>query len=401
MTWLLRQDIASRIEQARIAHKVSADERANYEARVGNTSAARSDRVSRVAGSVMEISVAGVLTKYPDIFAWLFYGENTAYTDVIEALAVAESDPAIKSVTLNVDSPGGSVHGLFDLLGVLQSFSKKVEVVSPGAASAAYAIAAVAPGKIRATNAAAEFGSVGVVASYQIPSDVQLIDITSTNAPNKRPDVTTEEGQAVIRAELDALHELFVGAIAEGRGMTSDEVNERFGQGGMLIASEAKKRGMIDSIAQPAARVERKQSANAENKGKIQMDESELKAQHPELYAAVLAKGKEAGHKEGHEAGVADERKRVGAHLKLGKTTGALDVAFAAIESGVSTLDEAVHADYQAAAFKSAQVSARTEESAAAEAAGADAAPETTETAGPDLQEQALAIFNSKGAVRA
>ena len=48
---------------------------------------------------------------------------------------------------------------------------------------------------------------------------------------------------------VDGLDELFAEAIADGRGTTIEKVNADFGQGATLLADEAVKRGMIDSIA--------------------------------------------------------------------------------------------------------------------------------------------------------
>lgn len=105
-------------------------------------------------------------------------------------------------------------------------------------------------------------------------------------------------------------------------------------------------------------------------KGHHAMNKDELKAQHPELYAAVVNEGREAGI----TAGTEQERKRVLAHLKLGKTSGAEKVAHDAIASGASTMDEQVFAEYQAAAMNRRDASNRQADSDAAGAATAGAA---------------------------
>lgn len=199
-----------------------------------------------VAGDVGEIAIVGLLTARPSFVAWLLGVGNTVYSDVQAALAQAAADPTIKRVVLAVNSPGGQVDGLFDCLAALESFTKPISTRASFAASAAYAIASLG-GKITATGPAATFGSIGVAASFTV--DPSQVDITSTAAPNKRPDVSTPEGQAVVRAELDDLHALFADAIARGRGTTVARVNAEFGRGGVVLAAEAKKRGMVDAIA--------------------------------------------------------------------------------------------------------------------------------------------------------
>ena len=65
------------------------------------------------------------------------------------------------------------------------------------------------------------------------------MQIASSAAPNKRPDVSTPAGQAVVRAELDDLHALFAERIAKGRShatgktYTVAQINSDFGAGGM------------------------------------------------------------------------------------------------------------------------------------------------------------------------
>ncbi len=393
--WLLKQGLAERLERARGTLKYTAEDQRRFEAESERPAPAPAPaksqlpRIAVAAGSNMQISIEGILTKKRDFFAWLFYGANTSYLDVQAALAAAEQDPAIKTVVLFIDSPGGNVDGLFDLLGSLQAFTKKVEKRVSLAASAAYGIAAVAPGKIIATNRAAMFGSIGVAATYFV--DEHLVDIASTEAPKKRPDVTTEEGKAVVREELDAIHELFVEAIAKGRGTTVADVNENFGRGAVLLADEAKELGMIDAIAKPPASPARNASADAEapRREKI-MNEDELKAQHPELFNAVLERGRRAGREagltEGETAGVQTERKRVLAHLKLADATGAMNVARGAIESGASTTDEGVFAEYQAAAFKRSAVTTRQQETS--EAAAAVTGATAPDAASGDLGDQ-------------
>jgi ClpP class serine protease len=199
-----------------------------------------------VKNGTAEIAVDGVLTERPSFLAFLFGGGNTSYLGIRNALAKADADPTVREARFTINSPGGEVSGLFETLSAVEVFSKPKSVISSKAASAAYAIASAA-GAITATNSAAQFGSIGVVQSFTV--DAKRVDVTSTDAPNKRPDVTTEEGKAVVRAELDAVHELFVEAIARGRKASVTDVNTKFGRGGIVLARTAKQLGMIDAIS--------------------------------------------------------------------------------------------------------------------------------------------------------
>jgi ClpP class serine protease len=195
--------------------------------------------------------VDGILTERRDFMAWWLGYANTTYADIRQSIALAEIDPAVKRIEYRVSSPGGNVDGLFDTLGTIQDAKKPQSVITSYAASAAFAISAVA-GKITATNAAVQIGSIGVAASFFVSPEE--VDITNRDSPNKRPDPTSEEGKAVIQDELDALFELFIDAIAKGRGTTMRDVRENFGRGSVFVAGEAKRRGMIDKVQRPMLR---------------------------------------------------------------------------------------------------------------------------------------------------
>lgn len=382
MAWLLKPEVARALQEGRASrYQPTLEERARFADAMREAYADRdadSPRILRVAGDVAEIEVEGVLTEKPDCFALLFGGGNTTYAGIRKSLAMADANPDVKRIVLRIASPGGQVTGLFETLAAIEATAKPISVVSSLAASAAYGIAAVA-GPIEAVTPASEFGSIGVAVSLFL--DDQVVDIASTDAPNKRPDVTTEEGLAVIRQELDALHEVFVDAIARGRShntgkaITPETVNAEFGRGGMFVASQAKKRGMIDKTSARIVRTRSGARAESDDNEAPAVPEKELdmsaltleqlKTQHPEAYAAALT--------EGEKQGETKERKRVLAHLKLAETTGANQVARKAIESGASTMDEDVHAEYLSAAINRRDSNARQTDSDNAGAALAGA----------------------------
>jgi len=339
--WLLKEDVARAMREAKLAGiQPTEEERSKFADAMRDTYAGKTAEQPRnlnIAGNVAQIDIDGVLTEKPDCLALLFGGGNTTYGSIRKALAQADADPNVQSIVLNISSPGGQVTGLFETFAALEGTKKPISVRASLAASAAYGIAAVA-GPIQAVTPAAEFGSIGVAVRLFLDEDV--VDIASTEAPRKRPDYSTDEGKAIIREELDAFHELFVDAIARGRGTKSGAVNSEFGRGGVLLAKQAMERGMIDSIAaQPrrsrsGKRAEENDAEPSEappNKAadggttEIEtMNIDQLKAQHPELYKAV------------GEAAVAEERDRVDAHLTAGEASGDMKTAIDSIRSGTA-----------------------------------------------------------------
>lgn len=355
--WLLEPSVFRAMRKAREAGAApSLDAQAAYEARYSAESA-NGSRVLSIAGDVAEVRVSGVITKSPDLFAMLFGGGNTTWPEIVSALAEADANPSVKRVELSIDSPGGSVAGMFDAMAAVQAIKKPTRaVVRNVAASAAYGLGSQAD-EIVAANRATSFGSIGVAATFYV--DDNEVDVTSTAAPKKRPDVTTEEGRAMVREELDAYHELFVEAIASARGVTVEKVNAEYGQGATLLADEALKRGMIDAVAgtkplqlvKPATTT-RAATAEQENT----MDLSTLKAQYPAVYAEAVGEG------------VAKERDRVSAHLVMGEASGDMKTAIGAVKDG-SEMTATLQASYMAAGMNRADNGNRAADESAAAAA--------------------------------
>jgi ClpP class serine protease len=391
MKWLIDEDVLTAMADGRnlVGYEPTEKERADFAVAMKEAHASKTadrPRNMQVAGSMASISVNGVLTQEPDCFASMFGGGNTTYPSIIKALAQADADPSIAAIELRIHSPGGTVEGLFETLAAIEATKKPITVKASLAASAAYAIAAVA-GPIEAVGPASVFGSIGVATRIRVSKDV--VDLASKDAPNKRPDVSTDEGKAAVQSELDALHELFADAIARGRAHNTGEkfdtarVNKDFGRGGTLLSDAAKSRGMIDSVPAPVKRAPRGKNAaagsgGAEQTEKKRMTKEELKAQHPETYAAVH----EEGFKAGVNTGTVSERDRVTAHLTLGEASGDMKTALAAVASGEG-MTATVQAKYLAAGMRKSDVAARqADEKAVAPAADAAQGSQTPTAAG-------------------
>ena len=311
-------------------------------------------RIFQKVGTVAQVNIAGVLTKEPNWMYRYYGGGNTAYSEIISAINEAERDPAIKEIILAIDSPGGQTNGLCAAMDAIKNTKKTVLAIVEGqAASAAYGLASQA-GKIIAADRGCMVGSVGVASSLVVNENV--VDIASTNAPKKRPDVTTDAGKAVIRETLDQIESIFIADIAAGRKVTADKVKLEFGQGGMYVAAHALERGMIDEIksSDSTQTTSAKSPITYTSKGEnSQMDAATLKAQFPAVYNAIYNEGKTA------------ENERVTAHLTLGEASGDMQTAISAINDG-SELTASIQAKYMAANMKRGQVAGRENDDTAA-----------------------------------
>ncbi len=431
MEWLITEDAYRDLAQAQNAFIASPTISAEFKAFMDDDESRGSSRILSVADKSAEIRIEGPLTAEGGFRSWLFGG--TQYIEIRDALAAADADPAVKNAVLAINSPGGTVDGLFETLDAIRAFSKPLSVRASCACSAAYAIAAVAGGKIEATSDAAQFGSIGVAAKFRFGADEVLIDITSTEAPDKVPDVTTDEGKAVVRKRLDDIHGLFVDSIAAGRGISVKQVNADFGRGAVFLAREAKSAGLIDTAPKKARRPrmtadddttivadtpdapESTPAAEPQTEALLQsergettpsteprpaatpkdppMNQDELKTQHPELFAAVSAAGAEKAASDA----VASERDRVNAHLIMGEKSGDMKTAHEAIASGEG-MTQTLQATYMAAGMNLASRETRETEGEEAEAATSDTTTVDDDKDLGDLVADAMAEKN-KGAL--
>lgn len=242
--WLCEANVMARIEHARDRASVEMLEAAARHEVHGDSS-----ELLHLEGSDARIPVVGVLTKKPDFFAKFFGGGNTTYSSLQRAVMSAAGNPQVRRIVLEVDSQGGNVDGLFETLDLLDDIrrtsGKKMVALAENAQSAAYAIAA-AVGRIEARGRGATLGSIGTAVSYWLSDNV--VTLTNSDSPDKRPDLRTAEGKAVVVKYLDQINDVFVAAIARGRGVGAAKVREGYGRGASFTAERAIELGLVDSI---------------------------------------------------------------------------------------------------------------------------------------------------------
>lgn len=163
-----------------------------------------------------------------------------------------QADSAVRKILLVVDSPGGVTTDVAQFARLVAQSTKPVvaHVTSMGCSAAYWILSQASEISLDAT---AMVGSIGVMmgGSVQETPDQagrREVSIVSKNAPNKRPDLTTEDGRAVVQSTVDAIEDVFIAAIARGRGVTEAVVRSDFGQGGTLAGAPAVKARMADRV---------------------------------------------------------------------------------------------------------------------------------------------------------
>lgn len=202
-----------------------------------------------VRDGVATIPVLGPIFRYADFFTMISGGATveTLATDLDAAL----TDPAVSSIVLYIDSPGGEVNGMNELANMVYTARSQKPItayVSYLGASGAYWLASAASRII--VDATAMLGSIGVVTAMRDPSKAPSRDIefVSSQSPYKRIDPTTDTGRQAIQARIDRLASVFIETVARNRGASADQVVERFGRGGLLIGADAVTAGMADAL---------------------------------------------------------------------------------------------------------------------------------------------------------
>jgi ClpP class serine protease len=159
-----------------------------------------------------------------------------------------EADEKVKEIAFLVDSPGGAATGVSDFASLVKASEKPTSAFVVGqAASAAYWLIS-ATDHIASTDIG-QVGSIGVVLTYRSESKEGERIIISSQSPDKRPDLDTKEGLAVLQRTVNDIADVFIETVAENRDVSVDKVLKDFGRGSSVIAKRALEAGMIDEIS--------------------------------------------------------------------------------------------------------------------------------------------------------
>lgn len=292
------------------------------------------ERLTR-RGSIGVLDVRGPLVSRANLFTAI--SGATSYDILRRDLQASLDDPSIRAIVMSYDTPGGSVTNVDELAKAIRAgkaIKPIVAYVGGSAASAGYWLASQSTEVVIADTAL--LGSIGVRAALQDTSkkdaEAGRIEFISSQSPGKRTDLSTDEGRARIQRTIDALAEVFIATVAEGRGVKPDDVIAKFGGGDVLIGSAAVAAGMADRIGNFEAVIQeldgRSPSATSKFRSNTMNEPMIARAEHDAAVAAARTEGQTAGEK----AGATAERARIQAILNLpeakGRETSAMHLAF-------------------------------------------------------------------------
>ena len=177
-----------------------------------------------------------------------------SYAAIEERILDAATDPGVRAILLDIDSPGGEVGGVFDLAAMIREAGeeKPVWALADDAFSAAYLIASTAHRIIVPQTAGV--GSVGVIAVHVDESAKDAQEgraYTTVFAGARKNDFSSHEplsneARTGLQLEVDRLYGMFVGAVAQGRNMPEAAV--RATEAGLFFGENAVNAGMADQV---------------------------------------------------------------------------------------------------------------------------------------------------------
>lgn len=277
-----------------------------------------------VRNGILQLPVRGVLLNG---FPYQFFDFATGYEYIAKAFERGLADPDFKGIALVIDSPGGEVSGNFDL--VDRMFAARGQkptraFASEYAFSAAYSIASVADSLVVARTGGV--GSIGVVTMHvdlsQALADsgvkVTFIHAGAHKVDGNRFEPLPEAVRAAIQDDIDYVYGIFVDTVARNRGLEADAV--RATEADTFRADEALKLGLADKVgALDDALAEFAADLTNPNPGDETMTEQKVvtvasvKADHPEVAAALIAEGKGLGTTEANTANAATSKAAIDA----------------------------------------------------------------------------------------
>jgi signal peptide peptidase SppA len=182
-----------------------------------------------------------------------FKGTGFATEPIIQRIKTAAIDDAVDEVVLDLNSPGGAVEGVPELVAELRRFNRvkaTTAFINYQAGSAAWWVASQCDRVVCCPSG--QVGSIGVYLQHQDMSgayDKALISAGKYKVEGNHLSALGKDARAYAQYQVDQIYDEFVADVARGREVSRAAVLHDMGQGRMLNAADAKKAGMVDYVA--------------------------------------------------------------------------------------------------------------------------------------------------------
>lgn len=299
----------------------------------------------RIIDGVAVIDVFGVLAHRGGIAADSSY--ILGYQQIARRLEAAVADGQVHSVILDIDSPGGEVSGVFELAEQIRAASERKPIYAVAdslAASASYLIGSAATEL--SVSRTGHVGSIGVVwrhADFSRALEQDGIAVTHVYAGARKTagnsfEPLAEDVRAEFQSEIDKLYEMFIGAVAEYRGIDAQKLRDT--EARVYLGEDGVNIGLADRVETADELIARltgttsgagsRQFAASNERGDITMSEEKQQKGGGEPKPAATATTDEAlatARAEGERTGRETERVRVSAILTAEAAQGREELA--------------------------------------------------------------------------
>ena len=205
-----------------------------------------------LGGNVALIPVKGFIATDGD--EGIFSENIAASTTIMEYIGEAAEDPSITAIIFEINSPGGGPVASEEIVNAIKKANiTTVAWIREIGTSGAYWIAS-ATDHIVASRVSLT-GSVGVIASYlQFSGFLEDHNITYQrlvagkykDLANPLKELSYEE-RLILQAQLDSIHDYFVGTVKENRNLNEEQLKE-VEKAGFYTGEKAKELNLIDEF---------------------------------------------------------------------------------------------------------------------------------------------------------
>jgi protease-4 len=204
------------------------------------------------AGNIAVIPIKGEIVTEKGTSS--FFQEETVSSQVVQFIGEADSDPGIKAIVFEIDSPGGSAVASEEIANaILQEKKPTVAVIRDIGTSGAYWVAS-ATDRVYASRMSVT-GSIGVISSYlEFSGTMEKYGVTYERlVAGEYKDIgspfreMTPEEKKIFQSKIDTIHEYFLDAVAKNRNLSEDSIRT-VADGGFFLGEEAQGLGLVDGI---------------------------------------------------------------------------------------------------------------------------------------------------------
>jgi len=219
------------------------------------TAAARQDASLRRNQMVAVLPIVGTLTQRASLMSDMSGLMSTeAIAGAFDSLI---ADDAISAIVLDMDTPGGSVHGvqeLSDKIYAARGTKPIIAVANSYMASAGYYIGSAADEVVVTLGGqVGSIGTMGVHADYSEANEkagvgYEYVTYGEHKAEANADSPLSDEARAELQRQVDTYGHQFEADVARNRGVSVQAVQGGFGQGRMFIADDAVAAGLADRV---------------------------------------------------------------------------------------------------------------------------------------------------------